>query len=397
MAPAAHPNRKRVLFSGCLAHVTLDGLTDMLYVFLPVWQQAFGLSFTGIGMLRTSFSGALALFQIPSGLLAGKFGILPVLSSGMFLTGSALCTIGFVPFHAALGILLILGGIGASTQHPLASSAIANVYSGNSSRAALSTYNFSGDVGKFIVPLIASFLIAYAGWQRAISTLGLVGFLSGAVLFAALFRIPLEHTTGSATSRRSGFSFFNRENALSLSALSVIGIIDNSTRGGFLTLLPFLLQEKGAGLPSIGLALSLTFAGGAAGKLVCGIMAARVGVLRSVVVTEIITAACIFSMIGLTLESVLVLCPFFGIALNGTSSVLYGSVPELVSREHRNEAFAFFYTCTIGAGAVSPFLYGLLSDAAGIHVSVTAISALVLVTIPLTIVLKGKLGTMTGH
>jgi hypothetical protein len=36
---------------------------------------------------------------------------------------------------------------------------------------------------------------------------------------------------------------------------------------GFLTFLPFLLQSKGAGLSEIGLALTMVFAGGAAGKL----------------------------------------------------------------------------------------------------------------------------------
>ena len=53
-------------------------------------------------------------------------------------------------------------------------------------------------------------------------------------------------------------------------------------RTGFLIFLPFLLQDKGADLPTIGLALSLLFAGGAAGKLVMGWLGARLGVVPSV-------------------------------------------------------------------------------------------------------------------
>ena len=49
--------------------------------------------------------------------------------------------------------------------------------------------------------------------------------------------------------------------------LLTIGVIDSATRKGFLTFLPFLLQSKGAGLSEIGLALTMVFAGGAAGKL----------------------------------------------------------------------------------------------------------------------------------
>jgi FSR family fosmidomycin resistance protein-like MFS transporter len=386
------PKSRRVLITGCFAHFAHDGLTDMIYIFLPIWQQAFGLTFAQTGLLRTAFSGTLALFQMLSGLLAKRIGIVSVLACGTCLTGASLFTIGLFPWPVLLGALLALGGLGSSTQHPLASSAIAQVYRGEASRAALSTYNFSGDVGKFVVPLLASFLIAYEGWQGAISVLGLFGILSGAVIFVALIKVQLETTVDVGRKHLRGFASIFRQNASQLASLSIIGIIDNGTRGGFLTFLPFLLKGKGAGTSSIALALSLVFAGGAMGKLFCGILAVRVGVLRSVIITEILTAVFIFSLVSLSLESALMLCPFLGVALNGTSSILYGSVPELVSPEHRNEAFAFFYTCTIGAGALSPFLYGMLSDAIGIPDTITVIAGLVLIIIPLTRLLKGRVG-----
>jgi hypothetical protein len=56
--------------------------------------------------------------------------------------------------------------------------------------------------------------------------------------------------------------------------LLTIGVIDSARRKGFLTFLPFLLQSKGAGLSEIGLALTMVFAGGAAGKVVCGFLGA---------------------------------------------------------------------------------------------------------------------------
>ena len=56
-------------------------------------------------------------------------------------------------------------------------------------------------------------------------------------------------------------------------------MIDSATRMGFLTFLPFILIAKGASLPTVGLALTLVFAGGAAGKLVCAFIGARIGVI----------------------------------------------------------------------------------------------------------------------
>jgi MFS family permease len=125
--------------------------------------------------------------------------------------------------------------------------------------------------------------------------------------------------------------------------------------------------------PEIGLALSLLFAGGAAGKLVCGFLGGRLGVLPTVLITEGGTAATIMALLPLPLSTAFVLLPVIGLALNGTSSVLYGTVPELVPAQRRETAFGIFYTATIGARALSPVLYGIVGDAMGL--STTTLSS----------------------
>jgi FSR family fosmidomycin resistance protein-like MFS transporter len=143
------------------------------------------------------------------------------------------------------------------------------------------------------------------------------------------------------------------------------------------------LQQKGASVQSIGLALTLVFAGGALGKFICGHLGARLGTIPTVLLTEGLTAACILLLIALPLLPAFLLLPGLGIMLNGTSSVLYGSVPELVDAGGRRRAFAIFYTGTIGSGAVSPVLYGLFSDALGVADMMMVIAAVVLLTLPL--------------
>src|SRR5262249_61387533 len=59
---------------------------------------------------------------------------------------------------------------------------------------------------------------------------------------------------------------------------------------GLLLFLPFVLTAKGASLPTVGLALTLVFAGGAAGKLVCAFVGARIGAVATVWLTEGLTA-----------------------------------------------------------------------------------------------------------
>ena len=152
-----------------------------------------------------------------------------------------------------------------------------------------------------------------------------------------------------------------------------------------------MLRAKGAATPTIGLALTLIFAGGAAGKLVCGLLGARLGVLRAVLLTEIATALGIFALAPLPLAGALACLPLIGVALNGTSSVLYGTVPELVTPARRERAFGLFYTGTIGGGAIAPVLYGMVGDAIGPTHAIMVVALVCLATLPLAWALRPSL------
>ena len=190
---------------------------------------------------------------------------------------------------------------------------------------------------------------------------------------------PRQTTAGGAHGARPRFAF---------PVLLTIGMLDSATRMGFLLFLPFLLTAKGASVPIVGLALTLVFAGGAVGKLVCAFIGARIGAIPTVWLTEGLTAIAIVALLPLPLEAALLVLPLIGIALNGTSSVLYGSVPDLVAPERRARAFSIFYTGTIGAGALAPAIYGVVGDALGVSTTLLVVAAVVLLTLPLSLVLR---------
>ena len=312
----------------CGAHALHDGYTDLIYVMLPIWQHEFGLGYAVLGLMKTVFSGTLAGFQIPSTFLAERLGAPLVLALGTALAGIGYCLAGLSQGVPMLVGALFVGGLGASTQHPLASSLIAQVFSGARSLKALGTYNFAGDIGKMTVPAAASLMFVVLPWREAVAMLGGVGVLVAIVIFVLMPRLPAaaaeprkadDAARGAGRAPRSGFPL-----------LLSVGVIDSATRMAFLTFLPFVLTAKGASLPTVGMALTLVFAGGAAGKLVCAFIGARIGAVATVWLTETVTALGIVGLLPLPLDAALVLLPVVGIALNGTSSVLYGSVPDLV-------------------------------------------------------------------
>jgi hypothetical protein len=70
-------------------------------------------------------------------------------------------------------------------------------------------------------------------------------------------------------------------------------------------------------------------------KATGGWLGERLGVIGSVMVTEAATALLILATLFASLTPTLVLLPLLGIVLNGTSSVLYGTVPELSDGDTR--------------------------------------------------------------
>jgi hypothetical protein len=65
-----------------------------------------------------------------------------------------------------------------------------------------------------------------------------------------------------------------------------------------------------------------------------------VGVVGAVVATEIATAALIVVACFTPITAMLVVLPLLGMVLNGTSSVLYGTVPELAPKGITGRAFS---------------------------------------------------------
>jgi FSR family fosmidomycin resistance protein-like MFS transporter len=385
---AVRRDERRAASIACGAHALHDGFTDVIFVLLPLWQREFGLGYAEVGMLRGIYAGTMATFQIPAALLAERLGTAPVLALGTALAGVGYCLAGASAGFAMLVFALFVGGLGASAQHPLGAALIARAFAGPRSLRALGTYNFAGDIGKMTVPAAAALLLTVTTWQPAVMLLGVIGLACAVAIFLLTPRYGLEISTAVAAGPQGVEVAPVPVSRIAFPVLLSIGVIDSATRMAFLTFLPFLLTAKGANLPTIGLALTLVFAGGAAGKLVCAFIGARIGTIATVWLTEGLTAIAILALLPLSLEAGMLLLPLIGVALNGTSSVLYGSVPDLVAPERRARAFSIFYTGSIGAGALAPALFGIVGDLLGVPAAMVVVAGVVLLTLPLALILK---------
>jgi FSR family fosmidomycin resistance protein-like MFS transporter len=377
---------QRTLVLTGLAHALHDGFTDMIYVLLPVWQAQFALGYGALAALRGLYVGALAALQVPSGHLARHMNTRTVLVLGTLLSAAGFALAGVSGGLVGLCASLALAGAGGSTQHPLAAAAGSRAY-GERARGPLGTYNFAGDLGKATLPPAVSLLLTMMDWRSALWVVAVLGTVVAVLIRWLMPLVPAPQVTVESviapdheTAGKGGFGL-----------LLVIGVLDTAARMGFLLFLPFLLKAKGASLTTVGLALSLVFIGGAFGKAACGWLGARLGLLATVVTTEVGTAAAILTVLALPLAPSLAVLPLLGVMLNGTSSVFYGTVPELVTAKRIERAFAQFYTGILGSSALAPVLYGRLGDAAGPVWAAVAAAQTALAVVPLMLLLSPRL------
>jgi MFS family permease len=384
IAASRTASARRTLVVCGSVHALHDGFTDLLNVLYPLLQAQFGLTYAAIGALKTVYSGAMAVGQIPSGKLSMRLGGVRVLAVGTALVAVGYGLAGLTGSLHGVIVGLLLAGLGGSTQHPIGSSMVSAAFPGLRSRTALGTYNFSGDVGKVVLPAVFAMVAAALAWRQALMVIAALAVMGAGIILLSLRPVSM-HATGE---KENAGTMAGQDRPGAYWLLFAIHIADNLVRTGFMIFLPFLLRDKGADLPTIGLGLSLTFAGGAAGKLLMGWLGETLGVVVSVILTEVATTVLILALLPPSLPLALVLLPFVGLMLNGTSSVLYGTVPEFVSPDRRTHAFALFYTGGSVAGASGPLFSGLLGDAVGLPVALSVVACTALATVPMVWLLR---------
>jgi MFS transporter, FSR family, fosmidomycin resistance protein len=376
--------KARPLFSFCAFHFIDDGFTDSLYLLLPFIAAELGLNFSQVGLLKGVFSVSMSLFQVPLSFLGEKIGELTVVAAGTFGLAGGFLLLGRVHTFFAILISLIFAKAIGGGQHGLSSSLLSRVFEISGRRAAMGTYNFSGDMGKVCLPFLLALMINLWGWREAVSALSIFGFVAGAILWIIArekeSRFLSSPSGEKATSKKRDWGI---QDPKSFSSLLTIGIIDITTRTALLTFLPFLLMGKGIPMDQVGFGLTLLFAGGAGGKFACGILAEWFGIIPMVVGTEVLTSAGILSLIWSPASFTWFILPIVGIVLNGTSSVLYATVAEMIAPAARSRGYGLYYAITLGSGGIAPIAYGLLTDSFGLSLTIIAIALIVLVTIPL--------------
>ncbi|MFK7898273.1 MAG: MFS transporter [Myxococcota bacterium] len=380
---------KRTLAICAITHVVQDGVSAMLYVLAPVLAGALGLNYAQVGMIKATRSAASSLLELPSGLLAERFGERRLLGFGLLCSGAGYLLLSQAESFAPLLLCIVIAGVGGAFQHALSSSLLSQTHGDGTRLSALGLYNSAGDAGKLLFTAMFGVLIgAGLAWNSIVAAFGGIALLLSALVYFGLKRLgvggvhprdpqgegdadPSEAAQGWGIQDRGGFF-----------AVCASISLDTCVQSGFLVFLPFLFAEKGITTAGISFAVVLTLLGGIFGKAGCGYLAQRLGVRASLSLIQIATAAGIAALLVAPGQIAFFVLPVLGLFLQGSTSITYGAVSDLFTRRRQSRGFGLVYSLSSIAGVFGPVLFGLAGDAYGLRVSAAMMILLSLLAIP---------------
>ena len=374
-------NDPRIQLWWCnLLHIFNDGYLTSLALLLPFLAADLGLNYTESGLIKTTASIAVSAAQIPAGLAAERVGEILVLG-----LGTAWFSLSYVAMLLAAGYPLILllafsAGSGGGAYHPVGTALIANVFPPRRSGSAIGTLNCFGDVGKVVFPALTGMLVVAVGWRWSFAAQGAAGLVValGYLLFfrrAIIERLRIsrqgrgavDHPDPGRRSLRDRLAGWGIRKPRQFALYTVLGFVDAAVRTAVTAFLGFALIERGVEDHTLGWLMSLTFFGGASGKLLCGMLVGRWGSRSVILVTEMLMILGCLAMPSMPVGwPMLLFLPVFGFVLNGTSSVIYIGLAPTFTREQRSRGYALYYTTNFFSTAVAPVVFGLVGDAFGL-------------------------------
>jgi FSR family fosmidomycin resistance protein-like MFS transporter len=177
--PPPHPLRQDAAVIGLvgLAHGVSHFSQLLLPPLFPWLKDAFGVSYTQLGLLLTIFFVVSCAVQTASGFIVDRFGPRPVLFAGLALIGLAALGYALSPNYAVMALCAAVAGVGNGVFHPVDYTLLNAKVHKTRLGHAYSVHGITGSLGWALAPaLMVSVAVAF-GWRAALLSGAAVAFV----------------------------------------------------------------------------------------------------------------------------------------------------------------------------------------------------------------------------
>ena len=344
-------------------HLAVDFASGSVPALIPYFTDKFDLSYALAAMLLLAATLSSSVVQPLFGLWSDRQEALWLIPGGAALAGVGVGLAAVAPVYAIVLLLVLAGGVGVAAFHPEAAK-YAKYASGRKLASGMSYFNIGGNSGYAFGAYVTSLLV---------HPLGLVGGLFAMVpvliaSFALTRLVPylriLKPGHGASTYARGD----DRRQAMALLG----GVIALRSVAWFtlLAFVPLWVESKGHSKSYGGRLLFLMLLAGAVGTLLIGAVADRIGLRRTLVVTQALLTPLILVFVyvgGIVGTASLMLVGMCVVGTFGVTMVL----SQLYLPRHVGMASGLSIGLAMGVGGIAAVVLGAVADAIDLKTALT--------------------------
>jgi MFS transporter, FSR family, fosmidomycin resistance protein len=336
-------------------HFAVDFASGSVPALLPFFALEFDLSYTETAALMLAVLVSSSVVQPLFGLWSDRRGAIWLLPGGVALAGVGTGLTAVAPTYGLVLALAFAAGIGIAAYHPQGAK-IAAYASGRRRASGMSLFNIGGNTGYALGPIIVTPLVLWLGLEGGLLAM-LPVLVAAAAILRALPSLGRLVPDGTVLREREG-----EDDVRAMTLLGAVIALRSVAWFGLLTFVPLWVVANGGTEGEGNRELSLMLVSGAVGTLVLGPVADRIGLRRTLLLTQaalpvlIVVFLAAGGLVG-TLALMLV-----GLCVVGTFGVTM-VLSQLYLPRHMGVASGLSIGLAMGLGGLAAVVLGALADA----------------------------------
>jgi FSR family fosmidomycin resistance protein-like MFS transporter len=348
-------------------HLATDFASGAVPALIPFFVVEFDLSYTLTAVIMLAATISSSIVQPLFGLWSDRRGAMWLLPGGVALAGAGTGLAAAAPTYALVVALVFLAGIGIAAYHPEGAK-FAAFASGRKRASGMSLFNIGGNTGYALGPIVVTPLVLWLGLAG-----GLLAMIPVLVVALVLLRVlPYLRRLHPDETGRTGP--VGEDDVPAMWILGGVIVLRSVAWFGLLTFVPLWAVSLGHTTAEGNRLLALMLLAGAVGTLVLGPVADRIGLRRTLVLTQAALPVLIvvFVLAGGVVGALALM--LVGLCVVGTFGVTM-VLSQLYLPQHVGVASGLSVGLAMGLGGVAAVALGVLADAVDLEVALYVCAA----------------------
>ncbi|HSG13860.1 MAG TPA: MFS transporter [Gaiellaceae bacterium] len=270
---------RRAIATLSAGHGGVDFASGAIPALIPFLVAEFHLDYVAAGALMLAVTASSSLVQPLFGLWSDRRGALWLLPSGLALAAVGTALVALSPVYATALVFTFAAGIGIAAYHPEGAKFAA--YASTARRASgMSLFNVGGNMGYALGPILVTPLVLWLG-LRGGALAAVPALVVSVALARALPRLAGLRPSGGSQAAPSG-----ETRAGAMTVLAGVIALRSVAWFALLTFVPLWVVSQGGSEGEGNRELSAMLVAGVVGTLALGPIADRVGLRRTLLVTQ---------------------------------------------------------------------------------------------------------------